>query len=136
MLQIPLVPEIPTEVATVLASFDIQSRPTSERMVDTILQRLESENTSSILKSIIISFLCRLCHNTLDGTCARGDHHLKQDNERLITSTFNLEIFGIWFIDAAAIMVDSIHKSWDQKKIAGTLFMDVKGAFDYVSRLG
>ena len=32
-------------------------------------------------------------------------------------------------------MVDSIHKVWYEKKIAGTLLMDVKGAFDYVSRL-
>lgn len=38
-------------------------------------------------------------------------------------------------IDAAAIMVDSVHKIWNQKKIAGALFMDVKGAFDYVSRV-
>ena len=37
-------------------------------------------------------------------------------------------------IDAVAIMVDSIHKIWEEKKIAGTLLMDVKGAFDYVSR--
>ncbi len=38
-------------------------------------------------------------------------------------------------IDAVAIMVDRIHKVWDEKKIAKTLLMDVKGAFDYVSRL-
>lgn len=94
MSQHPLVPEIPTEVSTALASFGIQSRPTSERMVDTILQRLESETTSSILKSIVVSFPCRLCHETFDGTCALGDHHLKRDDERLITPAFNPEIFG------------------------------------------
>ena len=38
-------------------------------------------------------------------------------------------------VDAVAIMVNSIHKAWEQKKIVGTLLMDVKGAFDYVSRL-
>ena len=30
-------------------------------------------------------------------------------------------------VDAVAIMVDSIHKAWEQKKIMGTLLMDVKG---------
>lgn len=93
----PLVPEIPTEVSTALESFEIQSRPTSERMVDTLLQRLESEHTSSILKSIIISYPCRLCHETSDGTRARRDHQLKKDDERLIKPTFNTEIFGIRF---------------------------------------
>ena len=38
-------------------------------------------------------------------------------------------------VDAIAIMVDSIYKVWDEKKIAGALLMDIKGAFDYVSRL-
>ena len=38
-------------------------------------------------------------------------------------------------VDTVAIMVDSIHKIWDQKKMGGTLLIDVKGAFDYVSRL-
>lgn len=91
----PLVTKVPSEVSTALASFEIQSRPTSERMVDTILQKLESETTSSILKSIIISFPCRLCHETLDGTRARGDQYLlKKENELLITPTFNPEIFG------------------------------------------
>lgn len=92
--QRPLVPEIPTEVSTALALFGIQSRPTSERMVETILQRLETETSSSILNSIIISFPCRLCYETLDGTRARGDHHVKKDDERLIAPTFNPEIFG------------------------------------------
>lgn len=92
--QHPLVTEIPTEVSNALASFGIQSRPTSERMVDTILQRLESETTSSILKSIVVSFPCRLCHETIDGTRAFGDHHLKRDEERLIAPSLNPEIFG------------------------------------------
>lgn len=38
-------------------------------------------------------------------------------------------------IDAAIIMVDNIHKIWEEKKIAVSLLMDVKGAFDYVSRV-
>lgn len=94
MSQRPLVPEIPTDVSTALALFGIQSRPTSERMVENILQRLETESSSSILKSIIISFPCRLCYETLDGTRARGDHHVKKNDEPLIAPTFNPEIFG------------------------------------------
>lgn len=95
--QPPLVPEIATEVTTALALFGIQSRPTSERMVDNILQSLESETIHSILKSIIISFPCRLCYGTVDGTRARGDYHLKKDGGRLIAPTFNPEIFGKQF---------------------------------------
>lgn len=38
-------------------------------------------------------------------------------------------------IDVAAIMVENVHRSWDQKKVAGALFMNVKGAFDYVSKM-
>lgn len=91
----PLTTKVSTEVTTTLASFDIQPRLTSERMVDTILQRLESETTSSILKSIIISFPCRLCHETLDGTRASKDQYLlKKEDKRLITPAFNPEIFG------------------------------------------
>lgn len=32
-------------------------------------------------------------------------------------------------------MVDSVHKIWEEKKIAGSLLMDVEAAFDHVSRL-
>lgn len=115
MSQSPLVPEIPTEVSTALALFGIQSRPTSERMVDTILQRLESETTSSILKSIIISFPCRLCYETLDGTRARGDHHVKKDGERLIAPTFNPDIFGkrfgVWKVLLSSQAVKNIQSA-------------------------
>lgn len=91
----PLVTKVPTEVTTALESFGIQPRPTSERMVDTILQILESETTYSILKSIIISFPCRPCHETLDGARAHGDQYLlKKEDERLITPAFDPEIFG------------------------------------------
>lgn len=111
----PLVPEIPTEVSTALALFGIQSRPTSERMVDTILQRLESETTSSILKSIITSFPCRLCYETLDGTRARGDHHVKKDGERLIAPTFNPDIFGkrfgVWKVLLSSQAVKNIQSA-------------------------
>lgn len=113
--QRPLVPEIPTEVSTALALFGIQSRPTSERMVDTILQRLESETTSSILKSIITSFPCRLCYETLDGTRARGDHHVKKDGERLIAPTFNPDIFGkrfgVWKVLLSSQAVKNIQSA-------------------------
>lgn len=115
MSQRPLVPEIPTEVSTAIALFGIQSRPTSERMVENILQWLESETTSSILKSIIISFPCRLCYETLDGTRARGDHHLKKDGERLIAPTFNPEIFGkrfgVWKVLLSSQAVKNIQSA-------------------------
>ena len=32
-------------------------------------------------------------------------------------------------------MVHKVHKNWDKKKITGTLLIDVKGAFDHISRL-
>lgn len=115
MSQPPLVPEIPTEVSTALALFDIQSRPTSERMVETILQSLESEISSSILKSIINSFPCRLCFETLDGTRARGDHHLKKDDERPIAPAFNPEIFGkrfgVWKVLLSSQAVKNIQSA-------------------------
>ena len=38
-------------------------------------------------------------------------------------------------IDVAAIMVDKIHKIWEEKNIAASLLMNVKGAFDYVSQV-
>ncbi len=38
-------------------------------------------------------------------------------------------------VDVVAIMVNSIYKIWEQKKIMGVLLIDVKGAFDYVSKL-
>lgn len=32
-------------------------------------------------------------------------------------------------------MVKNVYKSWDQKKVVGALFMEVKDAFDYVFRV-
>lgn len=113
--------QVPTEVTTALASFDIQAQLTSERLVDTMLQRLESETTSSILKSILISFPCRPCHETLDGTRASGDQHLlKKGDERLITPTFNPEIFGkrfgVWKVLLSSQAVKNVqsasHSGW------------------------
>ena len=37
-------------------------------------------------------------------------------------------------IDAVSVLVHIVQESWEEKKLAGALFMDVKGAFDHVSR--
>lgn len=37
-------------------------------------------------------------------------------------------------IDAIAILIHTVQEEWSEKKLAGALFMDVKGAFDHVSR--
>ena len=38
-------------------------------------------------------------------------------------------------IDAAAIMIDNIHRIWAEMNVGASLLMDVKGAFNYVSRV-
>lgn len=35
-------------------------------------------------------------------------------------------------IDAVATLVNPVQESWQEKKLAAALFMDVKGAFDHV----
>ena len=37
-------------------------------------------------------------------------------------------------IDAVVILVHTVQEKWKEKKLAATLFMDVKGAFDHVSK--
>ncbi len=37
-------------------------------------------------------------------------------------------------IDAVASLVHKVQESWAEKKLAAVLFMDVKGAFDHVSK--
>lgn len=37
-------------------------------------------------------------------------------------------------IDAVATLVHTIQEKWQEKKLAAALFMDVKGAFDHVSK--
>ncbi len=37
-------------------------------------------------------------------------------------------------IDAVATLVHTVHEKWEEKKLAVALFIDVKGAFDYVSK--
>lgn len=37
-------------------------------------------------------------------------------------------------IDAVAMLVHAVQERWEEKKLAAALFMDVKGAFDHVSR--
>ena len=37
-------------------------------------------------------------------------------------------------IDAVAMLVHTVQEKWEQKKLAAALFMDVKGAFDHVSK--
>ncbi len=36
-------------------------------------------------------------------------------------------------IDAAALVINKVYKTWEAKQVAGALLMDVKGAFDHVS---
>lgn len=36
-------------------------------------------------------------------------------------------------IDAAVLLIQKVEQVWESRKIAGALFMDVKGAFDHVS---
>jgi hypothetical protein len=35
-------------------------------------------------------------------------------------------------INAVACLIQDVHQAWGQKELMGALFMDVKGAFDYV----
>ena len=37
-------------------------------------------------------------------------------------------------IDAVAILIHTVQERWEEKKLAAALFMDVKGAFDHVSK--
>ena len=37
-------------------------------------------------------------------------------------------------IDAVALLVHEVQQRWSEKKLAAALFMDVKGAFDHVSK--
>ena len=37
-------------------------------------------------------------------------------------------------IDAVATLVHTVQEIWAEKKLAAALFMDVKGAFDHVSK--
>ena len=37
-------------------------------------------------------------------------------------------------IDAVAVLIHTVQEKWSEKELAGALFMDVKGAFDHVSR--
>lgn len=37
-------------------------------------------------------------------------------------------------IDAVATLVSPVQESWQEKKLAAALFMDVKGTFDHVSK--
>lgn len=37
-------------------------------------------------------------------------------------------------IDAVSVLVHTVQESWEEKNLAGALFMDIKGAFDHVSR--
>ena len=37
-------------------------------------------------------------------------------------------------IDAAALLIHKVQEIWEGRKIADALFMDVKGAFDHISR--
>jgi hypothetical protein len=39
-------------------------------------------------------------------------------------------------MDAAACMTEHVYQNWGRGKISGALLMDVKGAFDHVSRTG
>ena len=38
-------------------------------------------------------------------------------------------------IDAVAMLVHTVQENWSKKKLAEALFMDVKGAFDHVSKI-
>ncbi len=35
-------------------------------------------------------------------------------------------------IDAVSVLVHTVQESWEEKKITGALFMDVKRAFDHI----
>ncbi len=37
-------------------------------------------------------------------------------------------------IDAVATLIHTVQEKWEEKKLAAALFMDVKGAFDHVSK--
>lgn len=37
-------------------------------------------------------------------------------------------------IDAVAILIHTVQEKWSKEELAGALFMDVKGVFDYVLR--
>lgn len=70
-----------------------------------------------VVKKLVAEKLSQFCE-------AKEKLHREQMGERKNRSV----------IDAAALIIHMVYEIWESKQVAGTLLMDVKGAFDHVSR--
>ena len=125
--------DAPRITSLVQQAIRLQYHPWSWKHAKGILLEKPNKRDRTLVKSYrVISLLnClgkvveKLVAEKLSQFCeAKGSLHQEQIGGRKHRSA----------IDEAALMIHKVHKIWENKQTAGALLMDVKGAFDHVSR--
>lgn len=121
-------------LALVKNSIRLHYYPTSWKQARGILVEKSNKRDKTLVKSYRVISLPNCIGKLVEKVVAEELSQFCETNQKLHNGQMGARK-NRCALDAVAIMVNSIHKAWEEKKITGTLLMDVKGAFDYVSRL-
>jgi Reverse transcriptase (RNA-dependent DNA polymerase)/Endonuclease-reverse transcriptase len=117
--------------ALILQCFNQGIHPKSWKKAKGILLRKPNKSDYSIAKSYRVISLLNCLGKVAEKVAATAIANFCEANELLHEGQFGYRKQRN-AIDAVAKLIYTTEKAWNQKKLLGALFMDVKGAFDYV----
>ena len=117
--------------ALILQCFNQGSHLKTWKKAKGILLRKPNKSDYSITKSYRVISLLNCLGKVAEKVAATAIANFCEANELLHKGQFGCRKRRS-AIDAVAKLIYTAEKAWSQKKLLGALFMDVKGAFDYV----
>ncbi|KAL8933685.1 MAG: hypothetical protein Q9216_006254 [Gyalolechia sp. 2 TL-2023] len=118
--------EVPTDIRPLLDHFELEI-PTSSRKVEELMERLETQDTLSILRDAVTTFPCKVCNARTHGKVDQGESKsITADSDDVISlSKFDMSIFGervdLWEV---LLSTSAWSKLWEKKRAENSQAID------------
>ena len=124
----------PDRITSVVAqAIRLQYHPQRWRHAKGVLLEKPNKRDRTLVKSYRVISLLNCLGKVVEKVVAKQLSDFCEVNEKLHKGQMGARKYRS-AIDAAALLIQKVQEAWESRKIAGALFMDVKGAFDHVSR--
>lgn len=114
-------------------AIQLQHQPQRWRHTKGVLLEKPNKSDRTLVKSYRVISLLNCLEKVVEKVVAAKLAQFCEENKKLHKGQMGAKKYGS-AIDAAALLVEKVEEVWKSQKIAEALFMDVKGAFDHVSR--
>lgn len=117
----------------VVQAIRLQSHPQRWRHAKRVLLEKPNKRDRTLVKSYWVISLLNCLEKVVEKVVAEQLSRFYETNGKLHKGQMGARKYRS-AIDAGALLIQKVQEVWQNRKIARALFMDVKGAFDHVSR--